>query len=190
MQAARLDRARRGPRSTPTKVNASMSIPDQKWTMTAKWGRRGGLGVAALLGLLLTAVIASPAWAVGSWYNVNLASPRTLVQRWNGSAWSEVPTAPLGGSGGNNLFHGVAGTASDQVWAVGYQSTGGGPQPLAQRWNGTSFVNETLPALALGGTLYAAAATTGPTVFAAGTRLDLVNGSMTDAPCPSAASGS
>jgi hypothetical protein len=125
----------------------------------------------------VTALASNDVWAVGS--KSGYSTP--VAYHWNGTAWSEVPTAPLSGStGGNNLFYGVAGTASNQVWAVGYQSTGSGPQPLVQRWNGTAFANETLPALPLGGSLYAASATTGPTVFAAGTRLGSSGGSTSD----------
>jgi hypothetical protein len=123
------------------------------------------------------ALAAGDVWAVGS--KAGYSTP--VAYHWNGSAWSEVPTAPLTGStGGNNLFYGVAGTAANQVWAVGYQSTGSGPQPLVQRWNGTAFVNESLPALSIGGSLYAAAAVTGPTVWGVGTQTDYVNGSLTD----------
>jgi hypothetical protein len=125
----------------------------------------------------VTALAANDVWAVGS--KDGYHTP--VAYHWNGTAWSEVPTAPLPGATGNNLFYGVTGSASNQVWAVGYRFTGSGPQPLVQRWNGTAFVNETLPALPIGGILYAAAATTGPTVFGAGTQNDLNgSGSITD----------
>ena len=124
----------------------------------------------------VTAVAANDVWAVGS--KNGYSTP--VAYHWDGSAWTEIPTAPLGGSGGNNYFNGVAGSASGQVWAVGYQSTGSGPAPLVQRWNGTAFANETVPAPAFGGMLYAVAATTGPTVFAAGTQTDFIDGAPAD----------
>jgi hypothetical protein len=126
----------------------------------------------------VTALASNNVWAVGS--KNGYATP--LAYHWDGSAWSEVPTAALSGStGGNNLFYGVAGTAADQVWAVGYQSSGGQPQPLVQRWNGTAFVNETLPSLKLGASLAAVAATnSGPTVFAAGTQIGSLQGNRYD----------
>jgi len=124
----------------------------------------------------VTAVSANDVWAVGS--KNGYSTP--VAYHWDGSAWAEVPTAAPGGSGGNNLFYGVAGTASGQVWAVGYKSTGSGPAPLTQRWNGTTFANETVPAPALGGQLYAVAATSGPTVFAAGTQTGYVDGAFAD----------
>jgi hypothetical protein len=124
----------------------------------------------------VTALASNDVWAVGS--KNGYSTP--VAYHWNGSAWTEVPTAPPGGSGGNNLFYGVAGTASDQVWAVGYRSVTGGAQPLVQRWNGTTFVNETVPLPPISGQLYAVAATTGPAVFAAGTQGDLIDGSLAD----------
>jgi hypothetical protein len=124
----------------------------------------------------VTALARNDVWAVGS--KNGYATP--VAYHWNGTAWSEIPTAAPGGSGGNNVFYGVAGTATGQVWAVGYRSTGNGPQPMIQRWNGTAFATETVPALPIGGLLYAVAATTGPKVFAAGTQSDLINGSLAD----------
>jgi len=120
----------------------------------------------------VAALSANDVWAVGS--KNGYSAP--VAYHWNGSAWSEIPTPPTGGSG-NNILYGVAGVAPNQVWAVGYASSSGQTQPIVQRWNGTAFTNETVPQQPIGGLLYSAAATTtGPTVFAAGTRWDL-NGS-------------
>jgi len=124
----------------------------------------------------VTAISANDVWAVGS--KNGYSTP--VAYHWDGSAWTDVPTAPPGGSGGNNVFYGVSGTAAGQVWAVGYKFAGSGPQPLVQRWNGTAFVNETVPNPPLGGLLYSVAATTGPAVFAAGSQSDLLNGSLAD----------
>jgi hypothetical protein len=124
----------------------------------------------------VTALASDDVWAVGS--KNGYRTP--IAYHWNGTAWTEMPTAALAGATGNNLFYGVAGTASNQVWAVGYQSGATGPQPLVQRWNGTAFVNETLPALPFGGQLSAAAGTGGATVFAAGTRTDFGDTGRTD----------
>jgi hypothetical protein len=123
----------------------------------------------------VTALSATDVWAVGS--KNGYAAP--VAYHWNGSAWSEVPTAPTGGSG-NNVFYGVSGSAGN-VWAVGYSSAAGQSQPIVQRWNGTAFAAETVPQQPIGGLLYSVAATTGPAVFAAGTRWDLNEaGSISD----------
>ncbi|BCJ45987.1 hypothetical protein GCM10010168_49350 [Actinoplanes ianthinogenes] len=123
----------------------------------------------------VTALSANDVWAVGS--KNGYSAP--VAYHWNGTAWSEAPTAPTGGTG-NNVLYGVSGTAGN-VWAVGYTSAGGRSQPLVQRWNGTAFTDETVPQQEIGGVLYSVAATSGPTVFAAGTRSDLnESGSLTD----------
>lgn len=134
----------------------------------------------------VTAVSSNDVWAVGS--KNGYSAP--VAYHWNGTAWSEVPTAPTGGTG-NNILYGVAGTAGDQVWAVGYASSAGQSQPIVQRWNGTAFTGETVPQQEIGGLLYAVAATGGPTVFAAGTRWDLnETGSLSDRTLSMRGSGS
>ena len=92
-----------------------------------------------------------------------------------------MPAGAAVGSG-NNILYGIAGTAANQVWAVGYTSAGSQPQPLVLRWNGATFITEGVPQQQFGGLLSAVAATSGPTVFAAGTRTDFSSGtgSFTD----------
>jgi hypothetical protein len=58
---------------------------------------------------------------------------RTLVEHWNGTAWSVV-TSPNVGSG-NNYLLGVAASSSTDVWAVGSHDA----QTLVERWNGTKW---------------------------------------------------
>jgi hypothetical protein len=125
----------------------------------------------------VTALSANDAWAVGSKNGYH----EPVAYHWNGSAWSEVPTGAAVGSG-NNILYGVAGTAANQVWAVGYSSAGSQPQPLVLRWNGAAFTTESVPQQQFGGLLSAVAATSGPTVFTAGTRTDFSSGtgSFTD----------
>ena len=58
------------------------------------------------------------AWAVGS--SSNGGQRLTLIERWNGLAWTVVPSpnAQTGPTGQNRLTA-VAGTAANDVWAVG-----------------------------------------------------------------------
>src|SRR6266545_4118834 len=121
------------------------------------------------------------AWAVGYSAPAGGGSRRAISMRWNGTAWSEVATPPVGGVGGNNLFYSVTALSGNQVWAAGYTSTANGPQPLVERWNGTAWSVESTPVLPLGGTAGGVSAVAGsPTVWVAGTRTDSVNGSLTD----------
>jgi len=125
----------------------------------------------------VVAVSSTDVWAVGS--KNGYRTP--VAYHWNGTAWSEVATPPVGGVGGNNLFYSVTALSGNQVWAAGYTSTANGPQPLVERWNGTAWSVESTPVLPLGGTAGGVSAVAGsPTVWVAGTRTDSVNGSLTD----------
>ncbi len=88
----------------------------------------------------VTAVSASDVWAVGYYVNGNSVT-QTLVEHWNGTSWSVVPS-PSPASINNELFSVSAVSASD-VWAVGFISTttATGPidQTLIEHWNGTSW---------------------------------------------------
>lgn len=82
------------------------------------------------------------AWAVGSWYDVNLAAPRTLVERWNGTAWSTV--ASPNATNFYNELQDVDASSATNAWAVGYANgssgVNGAPRnTLAMRWNGTGW---------------------------------------------------
>jgi hypothetical protein len=74
-------------------------------------------------------------WAVGI-ETLGFHPIRTLIERWDGSDWSIVPS-PSPGVGGNFLF-GVSATAADDAWAVGEQSTGGlFVISLIEHWDGS-----------------------------------------------------
>jgi len=84
----------------------------------------------------VAAVSASDVWAVG--YTYATGSPnQTLIEHWNGSSWSVVPS-PNGNTSGNILYS-VARVSSSSVWAVGYDSNGSVNKTLTERWNGTSW---------------------------------------------------
>jgi hypothetical protein len=80
-------------------------------------------------------VSASEWWAVGTAGSA-LHTNHTLIERFDGSAWSLV-TSPNQGAGNNGL-NGVS-MISGAGWAVGYYQAGGF-QPLALHWNGTQWL--------------------------------------------------
>jgi hypothetical protein len=95
-----------------------------------------GSGATAKGGFLTGAsfVSAGESWAVGSLSSQGNAN-QTLIERFNGSAWSAV-SSPNQGSG-NNSLNGVS-MIPGAGWAVGYAQNG--PfQPLALHWNGTQW---------------------------------------------------
>ena len=84
------------------------------------------------------AVSANQVWAVG--YAEDFASLKstTLIERWNGSTWSIVPSPNPAGSNRPNELFAVAASGSNVVWAVG---EAGYPEEkaLVLRFNGNRW---------------------------------------------------
>jgi hypothetical protein len=74
-------------------------------------------------------------WAVGWRYFAD--SQLTLVEHWNGHAWSVVPS-PNAGKADENFLQAVAATSQKDVWAAGYHypPPEGLMGPLIQHWDG------------------------------------------------------
>ena len=122
----------------------------------------------------LVAITASNAWAVG-FYEKSTTSFRTLVEHWNGSNWSVVPS-PNADSGENALAAVAAVSASD-IWAVGYRHGPGAPgggdrKTLVEHWDGVKWriVKSPSPGPARGdGFLFGVAAASAGRAWAVGT---------------------
>jgi hypothetical protein len=71
------------------------------------------------------------AWAVGGWDTGGTGLNHTLIEHWNGSAWSIVPTPddPPG------RLDAVDGVGPNDVWAVG----GAGGKGIAMHYDGTAW---------------------------------------------------
>jgi hypothetical protein len=99
------------------------------------------------LGTILEAVAVSggDVWAVGS--HVSGPSSTPIVQRWDGSSWTQqkldLPQGPIGLSS----LYDVKAFGPDDVWAVGSWM---GEDPLIQHWDGRSW--SAVEAPDLGGT--------------------------------------
>jgi hypothetical protein len=73
-------------------------------------------------------------WAVG-WYTVtNSTNEQTLAERWDGAAWSIVPSENPGTQ--YNDFYGVAAVSPTEVWAAGALRDNGGTYTLMERYAG------------------------------------------------------
>jgi hypothetical protein len=89
----------------------------------------------------ISALSPSDMWAAGSVTTVvgTTVQTRTLVEHWNGTAWSIVTSRNATNS---NLLTGVAAVAANNIWAVGYTvTTDGTNQPdktLIEHWNGSA----------------------------------------------------
>jgi hypothetical protein len=84
----------------------------------------------------IDATSSSDVWAAGSWYTPSFKS-RTLTERWDGNAWTEVPSPNIGT--GTNYLSGVDALTTSNAWAVGSRAAGGTWKPLAEHWNGTKW---------------------------------------------------
>jgi hypothetical protein len=102
-----------------------------------------GVGVESKLESV-SCISASSCTAVGYY----LAGPgySTLVERWNGTAWS-VLTSPNASGFANNYLYGVSCTSASACWAVGKKSVytpeeeaaGKESNALLERWNGSEW---------------------------------------------------
>src|SRR3954469_21783507 len=71
----------------------------------------------------VTCIYASDCWSVG-WYVNESGGTRRLAQRWNGSAWTVVPTPNVTNTYSNRLNDVTCNSASD-CWAVGRSKASG-----------------------------------------------------------------
>ena len=129
-----------------TSFNASGRTLILRWNGTA-WTRvpspdpgtsRRIAGVAA--------ASAGSAWAVGcTGCNTSTStstSVRTLILRWNGTAWAQVPSP---NPGTNSYLNSVAVAPDGTTWAVGDTESGGVLRTLILRWNGTAWTTVPSP---------------------------------------------
>src|SRR5206468_3643353 len=87
----------------------------------------------------VTCASASDCWAVG--FDGNLA---TLIERWNGTSWTIVPSPNKDASvAWSSVLYGVTCVSTSDCWAVGYYNVNGSDasliQTLIERWDGTSW---------------------------------------------------
>jgi hypothetical protein len=73
------------------------------------------------------------AWLVGN-YTATNGNVLGLTEHWDGSTWTLIPAA-----GKSAIFYDVAAIAPDDAWAVGFQGTPSGDEPLAEHWDGSTW---------------------------------------------------
>jgi hypothetical protein len=107
-------------------------------------------------------------WAVGEQYNFTTYSSSTLIEHYNGTKWSIVPSPSPGTQGVLNDV--TTSNASNNVWAVGdYTPTGSSvAQTLTLNWNGNTWNTVASPNGSTGSSaLYAVATTPGAAIVQA-----------------------
>jgi erythromycin esterase-like protein len=114
----------------------------------------------------VVAVSANDVWAVGYQYNSSYIQ-QTLIEQWNGSAWSVV-SSPSPGPSINDLM-GITALSATNVLAVGYHDGNNTVQTLIEQWNGTQWSVVTSPNAVSGSFLYGVSAASANNVWAVGT---------------------
>jgi hypothetical protein len=81
---------------------------------------------------------ATDAWADG--YYANSTGAHSLLEHWNGSAWSLV-TAPAPSGGTSDVLNGIGANSSTDVWAVGtyFNISANESQTLTMHYNGVNW---------------------------------------------------
>ncbi len=80
-------------------------------------------------------------WAVGTTEDASGQNQRTLIEHWNGTAWTVVPSPNPGtGTGASDELTSIGGTGPNDLWAAGFFSTGlNFIAMLFEHWNGTAW---------------------------------------------------
>jgi hypothetical protein len=96
----------------------------------------------------VTCASTSDCWAVGYYRNRDDFDQHTLIERWDGTAWSIVPSPNTSADESNVLVNVTCASAWD-CWAVGYYSQQHSPfyvlQTLVEHWDGTSWARVLSP---------------------------------------------
>jgi hypothetical protein len=98
------------------------------WTRVPSPGLAGGGTLHAV-----TALSPAGAWAVGIGSLRPGNSPTTLIEHWDGRAWTLVPSPAAGD------LTAVTATSADSAWAVGSSSVDGGDTAVIEHWDGKAW---------------------------------------------------
>jgi hypothetical protein len=132
-----------------------------KWSIVAAPDKGA---TTELLGV--TAISPTNAWAVG--YDTPAAGGhiRTLIEHWNGHAWSVV-ASPNPIAGADNFLKGIDAVSATNIWAVGSNGRPG-TKTIIEHYNGSKWVTVHGAFLPLGGDLLDVSAISKANVVAVG----------------------
>jgi hypothetical protein len=106
-------------------------------------------------------------WAVGDGNNCGCGPGTSLIERWNGKTWGQMPTPTFGAGVDVNA---VASLPSGRLWAVGLSGEGDSPtHGVILQWTGTAWTRVPIPDLKNDdGGLFGLAATSRSNAWAVG----------------------
>jgi hypothetical protein len=118
----------------------------------------------------VSALASNDVWAVGNYVSGSIGG-QTLVEHWNGTAWSVVPSPNVGAS--TNELSALSALTINDIWAVGYYENGTARQALVEHWNGTVWAVVASPNPGAGGSwLFGVSALTNNDAWAVGYQYD------------------
>ena len=128
----------------------------------------------------VTCLTSSDCWAPGSTTNATGLPDGSLMEQWDGSSWSIVPTPDQPGADGTFLAD-VTCLDASRCWAAGsYGTFGGGggfqPSPIIEAWNGSTWSIEPSPNVTAFRFLNSVTCVPGAACWAAGSSVTDVNG--------------
>jgi hypothetical protein len=157
-----------GPNPTEAPVQGPFA---DRWNGTAWTGKQLPTPSGSTATLLGAADLApGDGWAVGFSTSTSTDQDQTLIEHWNGTSWSIVPSPdPAGGSTGSDELWAIAAVSRTDIWAAGEDFVQGAAiQPLFANYNGTSWTAVPPPADS-SGTMMGLTAIAANNVWAVGT---------------------
>jgi hypothetical protein len=121
-------------------------------------------------------IASNDVWAGG--YSSSSIGTRTLMMHWDGTTWTIVPSPNLVPDG-NDTITDIAAISSDDVWAVGYATSGSNTVGLTMHWDGTSWSLVSTPAPSSLTMLRGVVAVSSANVWAVGVSWDTTIGNYT-----------
>ncbi|HLB62673.1 MAG TPA: hypothetical protein VJN50_08085 [Actinomycetota bacterium] len=120
-----------------------------KWTGTM-WNVTPGPDTTQGVMQGVTAIAADDVWAAGYDYDYGITPNRwiTLIEHFDGLAWSIVSNPSPSTSFPGDFLYGIAAVLSDRVFAVGhsYDGTDFKDLPLFEAWDGADWTEQSTPA--------------------------------------------
>ena len=118
----------------------------EHWNGT-RWSIVRSISPGASFNILaaVAAVSANDVWAIGE-SSSSSGSYQTLIEHWNGTAWSVVSSPNA--SATLNFLSGIAVVSANDIWAVGSFQNGDDGVPLTLHWNGAAWSIVSSPTIA------------------------------------------